>query len=1658
MMKSDVQPTRNGRAGSTLRKLLMRLVLASACALAALAVAAPALAAAPAPGLVAAYSFDQGAGGVLDDASGNGHAGLISGATWTAGRYGGALSFNGTNASVDLGGLGTFYQTGFTLEAWVQKQTAGRNDVAVVGSWNPNANGGPMVWVDHLATRYHLTLNNGISNYLDSGQNPTAGVWQHIAATFDGTTARFFIDGVEVASRAVSLSVGSSNSWRIGAYGASPTGFFDGLIDDVRVYNRALNTTEIQTDMNTPVAVANAGAPTTPGSFAVTARTKTSLSVEWTPSTDDVGVSGYKLYLDGTQVDTTTGTSFTYSGLSCSMSYRLEVEAFDGDANASKRAKQAASTTLCNPPVGLVAAYSFDQGAGGVLDDASGNGHAGLISGATWTAGRYGGALSFNGTNASVDLGGLGTFYQTGFTLEAWVQKQTAGRNDVAVVGSWNPNANGGPMVWVDHLATRYHLTLNNGISNYLDSGQNPTAGVWQHIAATFDGTTARFFIDGVEVASRAVSLSVGSSNSWRIGAYGASPTGFFDGLIDDVRVYNRALNTTEIQTDMNQPVLADTTPPTAPGTLSAAPGLGRATLTWGAATDDIGVKAYDVYRSTTAGFTPSPATKIGQVAGLTYADTGLAAGTYYYAVAAEDTAGNIGGPSNEAAAAVTADVTPPTVAITAPASGAMSGTQTISATATDDQSVSGVQFKLDGRNLGSELTTPPYSSAWDTRSEVNGSHTLVAVARDSAGNTTASAGVAVTVDNGGVSSSDLRAAYGLDEGSGAAAIDSSGNNRTASVVGATWTPNGRFGAGMSFGGAAGELDLPPLGTFYKTGFTYEAWVLKQSAKVDVGVVGSWVGGQGGGAMIWVDHITGHYRLTFGDTFGNFLDSGVAPAVGRWQHVAATYDGNTARIFIDGVQAATSTFTGNAGNSNTWRVGAYGSPAGGFFDGLVDNVRIYDRPLSAGEIQTDMASRVQPNATPPTVVSFTPTAFSAGVNIGASATAHFSDPMSAASISSSTFQLLDPANNAVPANVSYDPATSTATLTPWSALQYGVTYTARVKGGAGGVANLGGTVLAADVSWLFSTEASQPPVLVVTSSANPFAAYLGEILHTEGLNAFTTIDASLLSPSLLSGFDVVLLGEIALNAGQVSALSNWVGAGGNLIAMRPDKQLAGLLGLTDDNATLANAYLKVDTSAAPGAGIVGTTIQFHGSADRYSLNGATAVASLYSDASTATTSPAVTLRSVGSNGGQAAAFTFDLDRSVVLTRQGNPAWAGQERDGSIGLRSSDMFFGAKPGDVQPDWIDTSKIAIPQADEQQRLLVNMITLMERDKLPLPHFWYLPHGKKAAIVMSGDDHSPGSAPGGTASNFDRFKALSPPGCVVANWECVRTTSWIFPDSTLTNAQAAGYIGDGFEIALHPVVASCPTTVLTQAQLSAVFDTQLAQFLAKYTSVPSPDASRTHCVYWPDWASEAKVELAHGVRMDGNYYHYPASWVGDKPGFMNGGGFPMRFADLDGTLIDIYQLNTNMTDESGQAYPETVDTLLDAALGPQGFYGTFGTNVHTDAPAPQADDEAIVASAQARGVPIISYKQLLDWTDARNASTIRGLVWNAGMLTFATTVAAGANGLQTMLPLQGPAGALTAITRDGSPVAYTVQTIKGIQYAMFDATTATYQASYS
>jgi len=415
------------------------------------------------------------------------------------------------------------------------------------------------------------------------------------------------------------------------------------------------------------------------------------------------------------------------------------------------------------------------------------------------------------------------------------------------------------------------------------------------------------------------------------------------------------------------------------------------------------------------------------------------------------------------------------------------------------------------------------------------------------------------------------------------------------------------------------------------------------------------------------------------------------------------------------------------------------------------------------------------DTTPPTVSAVSPTNGKTGVSNGTAIGVTFSEAVNPSTLTTTTFEVRDAANVKLAATLTYTSGSLTASLKPNSPLNFSSTYTARVIGGASGVKDTAGNALAATFSWSFTTSPPPPappingpggPILIVNTASNPFSQYYAEILRAEGLNAFGTADISAVTSTMLANYDVVILGQVPLTTTQVTMFTNWVTGGGNLIAMRPDKKLASLLGLNDSGTTLSEGYLAVNTTAAPGAGIVSATMQYHGTADRYTVSGATSIATLYSTATASTTSPAVTVRNIGTSGGQAAAFTFDLARSVIYTRQGNPAWSGQERDGLMPIRSDDLFFGGS----EPNWVDLSKVAIPQADEQQRLLANMIGFMNADRKPLPRFWYFPRGFKAVVVMTGDDH----AANGTAGRFSIYNTDSATGCNVDNWECVRATS--------------------------------------------------------------------------------------------------------------------------------------------------------------------------------------------------------------------------------------------------------------------------------------------
>ena len=230
------------------------------------------------------------------------------------------------------------------------------------------------------------------------------------------------------------------------------------------------------------------------------------------------------------------------------------MRAADAAGNLSVYSAVAEATTGATPPptLGLVGAWAFGEGAGTTTVDGSGNGNTGTITAASWsTQGRAGNALSFNGNNSVVRVPSSASLnLTTAMTLSAWIrpaasqsgwrtilQRQVDAYFLTASSDAPGRSAGGG--------------TLGGGVHYLMAPTANPV-NTWTYVALTYDGGTLRLYVNGTLAGSRAATGAIQTTtNPLWLG--GNQPYGeYFNGLIDEVRVYNRALSQADIQTDMN--------------------------------------------------------------------------------------------------------------------------------------------------------------------------------------------------------------------------------------------------------------------------------------------------------------------------------------------------------------------------------------------------------------------------------------------------------------------------------------------------------------------------------------------------------------------------------------------------------------------------------------------------------------------------------------------------------------------------------------------------------------------------------------------------------------------------------------------------------------------------------------------------------------------------------------------------------------------------------------------------------------------------------------------------------------------------------------------------------------------------------------------------
>ena len=202
------------------------------------------------PGLVAAYGFEEPSGTAVNDASGRGHNGTLSGATRsTSGRFGSALSFDGVNDWVTVPDHNELdLTTGVTMSAWVNPTALGSVYRTVLMKEQP----GGLIYTLYAGDGTGKPSGHVFTTSEQRATGPTntpVNAWTHLASTYDGTTLRTYVNGTQVASRALTgLLRTSTGVLRIGGTSVWPE-WFAGRIDEVRLYSRALTPTEIQGDM-----------------------------------------------------------------------------------------------------------------------------------------------------------------------------------------------------------------------------------------------------------------------------------------------------------------------------------------------------------------------------------------------------------------------------------------------------------------------------------------------------------------------------------------------------------------------------------------------------------------------------------------------------------------------------------------------------------------------------------------------------------------------------------------------------------------------------------------------------------------------------------------------------------------------------------------------------------------------------------------------------------------------------------------------------------------------------------------------------------------------------------------------------------------------------------------------------------------------------------------------------------------------------------------------------------------------------------------------------------------------------------------------------------------------------------------------------------------
>jgi hypothetical protein len=496
------------------------------------------------PNVVSHWRLDEGSGTTAYDSLGD-HNGTIYGATWTPdGQFGNALSFDGSDY-VDIGSLGV---TGdWTVCFWAKSSDNTGSVYYPIGLGNPLK--GIVMGGTNAVVTQHICLYDG-SNILKSLTVVEAGTWYHIAVTKHAATYSIYVDGI--CEKTGGLGDIDLTNFKIGVRPDS-FGYFKGAIDDVGVWDKAL----VAGDIYDPepgtinyvrlngVSGAADGTAYNPNPFNMQRDVVLNAGLSWRAGEYAADVNGHRLYFSTSFNDVNNGTmdyvvltepNYTPGVLSYGTAYYWRVDEVNDPCVWQGRVWKFI-TGFGIIDANLVSNWRFDKGGGEVAYDSVGR-HDGVIYGATWTSdGQFGNAMSFDGSDY-IDIGNLGV---TGdWTVCFWAKSSYNAGSAYYPMGLGNPRKG----IAMGGTALAQRIGLYDG-SNVLASLTAIQAGNWYHIAVTKHAAAYSIYVDGVR--EKTGGLGDIDLTNFKIGMRPDS-FGYFRGIVDDVGVWNSALEAGSIE------------------------------------------------------------------------------------------------------------------------------------------------------------------------------------------------------------------------------------------------------------------------------------------------------------------------------------------------------------------------------------------------------------------------------------------------------------------------------------------------------------------------------------------------------------------------------------------------------------------------------------------------------------------------------------------------------------------------------------------------------------------------------------------------------------------------------------------------------------------------------------------------------------------------------------------------------------------------------------------------------------------------------------------------------------------------------------------------------------------------------------------------------